>query len=119
MRAGELREKVTFQRSAPGAGDGAGNYGDDFANIPGAVRISADLAPVRQAEVVLSEGVKGLVLYECNVRYSTVLAGLTVGDRMIDARDASRVFNVKAPPINPDKRRRRLKILVEIGGASG
>lgn len=119
MRAGELRERVTFQRSDPTAGDGAGNYGGAFADIPGAKKIAAKLAPVRATEVVLAEGVKGLALYDCIVRYSPVLAALTVGDRMIDARNPSRVFNVKAPPVNPDMRRRRLTILVEIGGASG
>lgn len=119
MRAGELREKVTFQRLGEGDGDGAGNYGTGFANIPGAVKISADLAPVTSKEIVIAEGVKGLVLFEVVVRYSPTLAGITVGDRMIDARNPARTFNVKAPPINPDKRRRRLRILVESGGADG
>ena len=118
MRAGELREKVTFQRSSDGVGDGAGNYGTAFANIPGAVKISADLAPVRSEERILAEGVQGRVLYDVVMRYSEILAGITVGDIMIDERTGRR-FNVKAPPINPDKRRRRLKISVEYGGANG
>lgn len=118
MRAGELREKVTFQRSTPGAGDGAGNQGNEFVDIPGAVRISADLAPERAAEVVIAEGVQGRTLYAVVVRYSAILANVNVGDIMVDVK-SGRQFNVKAPPINPDKRRRRLKIMVEYGGANG
>lgn len=118
MRAGPLRESVTFQRTAEGVGDGAGNYGSAFADITGAVAIPAELTPLRHGETVLAEGVQGRRLYRVRVRYTDVLAGLRVSDQMLDAR-AGTAFNVKAPPINPDKKRQFLEILVETGGASG
>lgn len=119
MRAGELRERVTFKRMTQNAGDGRGNFGESLVDIPGATRISADIAPVRATEVVLAQGVQGLTLFDVVVRWSPELEAITVGDIMVDARRPARAYNVKAPPINPDKRRRRLKIMVELGGANG
>lgn len=119
MGAGQLRSKVTFQRQGAGAGDGAGNYGEAFADLAGATGIVADLEPVRAAEVVLAEGVQGRTAFEVKIRYTSTRAGITVGDRMVDARDASKVYNVKAPPANRDRRNKYLTILVELGGAAG
>jgi head-tail adaptor len=118
MPAGQLREKVTFQRQAQGVGDGAGNYGTAFANITDAVGVPAEIRPARQGEVVLAEGVQGRRLYEVKVRHTSVLAGIKATDRMLDARDG-RTFNVTAPPVNNDMHNRFLTILVELGGASG
>lgn len=118
MRGGQLRESVTFQRQASGSGDGMGNLLQAFADITGAIAIPADLTPMRQGEVALAEGVQGRRLYRVTVRYTSVLAGIRVNDRMLDAREGT-VFNVKAPPVNPDKKRKALEILVETGGASG
>lgn len=118
MPAGQLRESVTFQRLAQAVGDGAGNYNTFFADIPGAKKVPADLQPIRAAEVVLAQGIEGRRVYEAVVRYSPTLAGIQVQDRMIDARDSSRVFNVIAPPMNKDKHRKYLHIMVEQGGAT-
>lgn len=119
MPAGQLRERVTFRRQVADAGDGAGNYGSAFSDITGATRIHAGLTPLSQAEVVLSQGVSGRQVFEVIVRYSATLAAITVGDKMVDARDATRTFNVKSPPMNVDKHRRYLKLIVEQGGADG
>jgi len=118
MPAGSLRESVTFQRQGVAAGDGKGNFGTAFANITGLVAIAAELTPMRQGETVLAEGVQGRRLYRVCVRYSAIAAAITVKDQMIDAR-TSVAYNVKAPPINPDKKRKYLEILVETGGANG
>lgn len=119
MSAGQLRERVTFKRLGAGGGDGAGNAGTAFANIANAVGVPADLSPIKSAEVVIGQGIEGRRIYEVTVRYSTALMGVDVQDRMIDARDATRVFNVIAPPLNKDKRRKYLTLMVEQGGASG
>lgn len=118
MRAGRLRERVTFQRLDENAGDGRGNFGNEFVDIPGAKKIAANMKPIRGTEVTLAEGIQGRILYEIEVRYSAALAGILVADRMVDTK-TGRVMNVKAPPINPDQRRRALIILVEWGGANG
>lgn len=118
MPAGALREKVTFQRQAVGAGDGMGNLLDDFADIPDAIGIHAQLTPLRHGEAVLAEGIQGRRVFRVIVRYTNVLAGITVNDRMVDARSGA-LFNIKAPPVNYDRKRKYLDILVEQGGASG
>jgi head-tail adaptor len=118
-RAGRLRESVTFQRQAAGAGDGMGNVLAAFADITGATGIPADITPLRHGETVLAEGVQGRRVFRVIVRYTNTLAAISVNDRMVDARDASRVFNIKAPPVNYDRKRQMLDILVEQGGANG
>lgn len=118
-RAGRLRESVTFQRQAAGAGTTLRDQQAVFADLAGAIGIPAELTPLRHGETALAEGVQGRRLYKVHMRYTDTLAGLTVNDRMKDDRDAARVFNVKAPPINPDQKRQMLEILVELGGASG
>lgn len=116
--AGALRESVTFQRQATGAGDGMGNKLTAFADITDAIGIPAELTPLRYGEVVLKEGIQGRRLYRVRMRWTATLAGLQVNDRMIDAR-SSVAYNVKSPPVNPDQRRKYLEVQVETGGASG
>lgn len=119
MAAGLLRDRVTFQRQGVGVGDGAGNFGSGFADIEKCVGVSADLKPAGGKELVIAEGVQGRRVYEVTVRYSQALAGIGVGDIMVDYRDATRRFNVKAPAMNGDGKRRFLQVLVEQGGANG
>lgn len=118
-RAGRLRESVTFQRQAAGAGTTLRDQQTAYANLANAIAIPAELTPLRHGETALAEGVQGRRLYRVRVRHTSVLAGITVNDRMVDARDSARVFNIKAPPINPDQKLQMLEILVELGGASG
>lgn len=119
MRAGALRERVTFQRRADGADGFANATTGPWTDVPDCVSVAAEVKPMKQAEVVLSEGVQGRVLYQVSMRQTAALAGIRVGDRMIDARDVTRTFNVKAPPMNPDMHARGLQILVEAGGVDG
>lgn len=118
-RAGRLRESVTFQRQAAGAGTTLRDQQTAFADLTGAIGIPAEIMPLRHGEAVLAEGIQGRRVFKVRMRYTSTLAGITVNDRMVDARDSSRVFNIKAPPINPDQKRDILEILVEQGGASG
>jgi head-tail adaptor len=118
-RAGRLRESVTFQRQGAGAATTLRNQSTDFADITGATAIPADITPLRHGETVLAEGVQGRRIFRVVVRYTDTLASISVNDRMVDARDSSRVFNIKAPPVNHDRKRQMLDILVEQGGANG
>lgn len=118
MPAGALRESVTFQRRGE-VDDGYGNkQAGDWAAIPDAEELPADLTPFRWGETAISEGVQGRRLYRVTVRYNPALLGLVVTDRMVDDR-AGTTFNVKSPPVNPDKKRKYLEFLVETGGAVG
>jgi head-tail adaptor len=118
MPAGQLRERVTFQRRVAGD-DGMGNTTTGaWAALAGVTAISARLRPLKQAETVLAEGVQGRSSYEVTIRHTAAGLGINVGDRMIDTR-TSRTFNVKSPPQNTDEHRKYLRILVEQGGADG
>jgi head-tail adaptor len=118
MPAGQLRERVTFQRRAPG-GDGRGNPNKGaWTDLSGATAISARLKPLKQTEAVSAEGVQGRSSYEVTIRYTAAGLGVTVGDRMKDTR-SGRTFNVKSPPQNTDEHRKYLRIIVEEGGADG
>lgn len=119
MAAGLLRDRVTFQRQGIGAGDGAGNFGSGFVDIPNCAGVSADIRAPKGSEAVLAEGIIGRRVFEVELRYSTALSGINVGDIMIDYRDPTRRFNVKAPAVNADGKRRYLQIIVEQGGANG
>jgi hypothetical protein len=118
MPAGALRESVTFQRQAAGSGTTLRNQLAVFADIADAIGIPAELTPLRYGETVIAQGVQGRRLYVVKVRYTDVLAGIRINDRMVDARVGT-VYNVKSPPVNPDKKRKYLEIQVETGGASG
>lgn len=118
MRAGLLRESVTFQRQAAGAGDGMGNQLTAFADLTDALNVPAAFTVLKYGETVIAEGIQGRTICRVTVRYTTVLAGLKVNDRMVDDR-AGTVYNVKSPPVNPDRKRQMLELLVETGGASG
>lgn len=119
MGAGQMRDKVTFQRLADGVGDGAGNFGSSFVSLAGATGIAASIDVPRGSELVNAQGVQGRMLYEIRIRYTATAAGITVGDRVIDARDPSRMFNVRSPGENRDGHKKYLTFLVELGGAAG
>ena len=118
MRAGNLRESVTFQRRSAGD-DGMGNATTGvWTDIADCVAVAAQLQPMKQTEVVLSEGVQGRILFQLHVRATDALAGVKTGDRAVNAR-TGQTYNVKGPPMNPDQRGRALQFLVEQGGADG
>lgn len=118
MRAGNLRERLTFQRRAAGD-DGFGNTTTGaWMDIAGCVSVPAEIRPMRQTEAVLSQGVQGRILHQVAVRSTAALAGVGTGDRAVNVR-TGRTYNIKGPPMNPDQRGRGLQFLVEEGGADG
>jgi head-tail adaptor len=117
MRAGALVEQVTFQRRVA-SGDGMGNVTGAWSDLSGCVRLPAQVRPLRQSEESISQGVRAVAVFEVHVRYSAALAGVGVGDRMLDSRSGA-AYAVTGPPQNPDQRRKGLRILVEAGGADG
>lgn len=89
--AGDLRHRVYFERRAEGSDD-YGNPVEDWAPL-GIVR-SASLLPTRGSETVQSDRLSGRVQWDCWVRSDSGTRSLQTGDRMIDARDTSRTFNI-------------------------
>lgn len=89
--AGDLRQRVSFQRRAAGD-DGYGNPVADWVDL-NIVR-AANLTPTRGGEDVQSGRVAGTASWDCWVRNDSGTRSLRTGDRAVDARDPSRTFNI-------------------------
>lgn len=89
--AGDLKHRVSFSRRKEG-GDIYGNpvQGWEPLNISRA----ASLLPTRGSETVQSDRLSGRVQWDCWVRSDSGTRSLQTGDRMIDARDPDRTFNI-------------------------
>lgn len=113
MPAGELRERVAFDRRS-GADDGAGNVEDDWAQIGGDV--AARIRFLKGGETVVGQRLEGTSPAVVTVRSSTVTRAVTSVFRIRDVR-SGRTFNVTA--VTPDEQGAYLDILCTTGGADG
>lgn len=108
--AGQLRERVTFQRrtaSKDGYGNSVAGWQDQFTT-------AAELRPRLGGEAVLQERLAGRQPYLLTVRHFSQTAMVTPEWRAVDARNTNRVFNIRSVS-NPDMRRQFLEFLVEEG----
>lgn len=119
MAAGPLRELITVQRAGATVDQYRNAQSGDWADVTGMVSIPAQIRPMRGSEFVGGEGIEPRALYEIRIRHTSVLAGIRITDRIIDARDATRTFNIKSPPMDYSERGRWLRFTVEAGGADG
>lgn len=119
MAAGPMRERIRFERRQATAGDGAGNFEEAWAQVGGTVW--ARIAPAKGRETVLASKLQGVKPVEITVRWSRELADgaarITSDDRIVNPRTGE-VFNITAPPENPDQRRKYLLITAEAGVAT-
>ena len=106
--AGNLRERLTFQRRAltsDGYGNSAGDWQSEFT-------CAAELRPRMGGETVLQERLAGRQPYTVTIRYSAEAAEVTPEWRAFDARNPSRIFNIRSGS-NPDMKRRFIELLVD------
>jgi head-tail adaptor len=82
---------VYFERRVE-VDDGYGNPVGSW--TPLNITRAASLLPTRGNEVIQSERLTGRVQWDCWVRSDSGTRSLQTGDRMVDARDTSRTFNV-------------------------
>lgn len=113
--AGDLRHRVKFQRRAAGD-DEYGNPVEGWADL-GVVR-SASLTPTRGGEDVQAGRVAGKASWDCWVRNDSGTRQITTSDRVVDARDPSRAFNIRFIG-DMDGDRTWLLMQLESGGVSG
>lgn len=108
-----LRDRVHFQQRGV-IDDGAGNE----VSGPWATQftVAAAFRPLRGGEAVMGARLEGRQPYIVTVRQSSQTRQVSTDWQMIDARDASRIFNVRAAS-DPDGLRAWLEILVEQGVA--
>lgn len=89
--AGDLRQRVYFERRKDGEDD-YGNSVEGWESLN--ISRAASLLPTRGSETVQSDRLSGRVQWDCWVRSDSGTRSLQTGDRMVDARDTSRTFNI-------------------------
>lgn len=109
--AGDLRERLRFEVRPATTDDGYGNVeGAWQARFITAARIR----PLAGSETVIAARLSGVQPVRITVRSSVETRAVTAGWRAVDCRDASRIFNVRAPA-NFDERNRYIDIMAEAG----
>ncbi len=74
--------------------------------------------PIGGGEVVLAGRLQGVAPFDCWVRYDSETAEIRPDDRVVDARDPTRVFNVRFAE-DMDGRRNWILLQLEKGVADG
>lgn len=117
----ELIHRVRFERRTP-VDDGYGNKRGGWATL---IEFrSALLTPTRPRaaaasnEPVIAARQQGIAIWDLWVRYDSATLGVTTDDRVVDARDASRTFNIKFKA-DMDGRKTWLLMQLEQGTADG
>lgn len=110
---GDLWRRLMFQRRAltsDGYGNNQGDWADEFA-------CDAWVREKLGGEVVLQERLAGRQPLTITVRYFSRTAAVTPEWRAVDARDPSRVFNLRSKA-NPDGRNRWIEFAADEGGST-
>lgn len=103
-----------FQSPTP-VDDGHGNYTSGWSDE---FTVSARIMPLRGGEQVMASRLSGTQPVVIQVRSSSQTRTISTDWQAVDARDASRVFQIKAPPANMDEKNAFLDILAEQGVAA-
>lgn len=114
--AGELRQKVRFERRV-NTPDGYGNTKAGWEDL--ALDRSCSLTPTRGGESVQAGRAAGSASWDMWLRNDRALRGVTTADRVVDARDGSRSFNIVFGPVDMDGDGRWLFCQLVSGGADG
>lgn len=113
MQMGKLRDRVTF--ALPGS------VTDDYGNVESGFvdqfTVAANILYVKGGEQVMAARLDGKQPVVITIRSSTESAQIKTDWRAVDARDPTRIFNVRS--IQPSDRKDFTELLCEIGGANG
>jgi len=112
--AGKLREKLLFQRRAL-VDDGFGNEvaGDWETQFTAA----ADLIPLRGGEPVIASRLVGVQPFIVRIRSCSAALAVDPSWRAVDARQASRIFNITAA-VDPDNKNAWIDMMATQGVAT-
>lgn len=114
MTAGQLRERLLFQSPTP-VEDDYGNYTQGWTDE---FTVWARLQPKVGGETVLQARLAGRQVYLIHVRDSSDARRIQPEWQAVDARDTSRVFQIKSPSRNMDEKGAYLEIDAEFGVAA-
>jgi head-tail adaptor len=114
-----LRDRIAFERLAPGASDGAGNTVGAWFPI---YECAARLRPINGREEILADKLAGVQPFEITVRSCVAVRGLTMADRAIVRRSyqlpAGTLLDLAADQDTGERGEFR-SILAKSGAASG
>lgn len=113
MTAGELRERVRFERRVQRADDSYGNITYEWRAV--SVPMAANLEPASGQEGFDEQLLRGEAPFTVTVRSSEQSRGIITNDRIVNLRTGE-TFDIKAIA-NPDQRRRYLAMMAVRGGA--
>ena len=114
--AGDLRQKVRFERRADDL-DRFGNAQGEWGDL--GVTRSCSLTPTRGGESVQEGRATGSAMWDLWVRNDTGTRGVNTGDRVVDARDDERTFNIVFGPADMAGDGQWLFLQLRSGGADG
>lgn len=119
MRAGELTERVVFQRRTAAADNGYGTVEGDFADLHGGLEFPAKIRPARQGDSVIAARLQGVNAYNVWLRSSSETRAITADDRIVWKHpDGDRILNIRGEPDDPEGRNQEIHILAERGVTS-
>lgn len=113
MSAGELRERVAFERRAP-ADDGFGN--EVSGEWTEAFRCAARIRPARGGETIQAARLAGKQPVVITVRYNSNTRTVTTDWRVRDTRTET-IYNIRSI-VNPDEHRAYLDMECDAGVAT-
>lgn len=113
--AADLKDVIRIQRRAL-ADDGYGNKAGDWVDLM--QPRPAQLTPTRGGDQVIAARAQGTALFDCWLRYDREAATTNASDRVVDARNPTRTFNVTFAQ-DMDGARKWLLFQLEMGGADG
>lgn len=116
--AGDLRQKVKFQRRGTSDPDEYGNAEEGWADFDPVLERSCSLAPTRGGEAVQSARLTGSASWDLWVRADSRVKGVTVADRVVDLR-TDQTFNIRFGPADMDGKNKWLFLQLEAGVADG
>lgn len=109
--AGDLRDRYRFDQRSPDAnGDRLGEFEPGFA-------VAARTTWLRGTEAVMGQRLEGKQPVVITIRDSQQTRAITNAFRAVNARDATKVFNITS--VAPAKERGFIDILATTGGAAG
>lgn len=112
--AGQLRERIRFERRKTIPDDTYGNVREVWERIG---RAFARIEPMRGSETVLAQALEGVGLYRITVRYCSLTAALLTSDRAVNERTGQEYGLMTIE--NPDEHRAYIRMFAQTNVATG
>ncbi|RVL78601.1 head-tail adaptor protein [Sinorhizobium meliloti] len=111
--AGRMHQRLHFQKRQI-VDD---SYGNSFGDWETVFTVAAELIPLRGGEPVQAARLVGVQPYTVRIRSCAAAREVNPSWRIVDARNASRVMNIRTVT-NPDQKNAWLDLLVDDGVAT-